>query len=380
MLKSLKLDGVRADLRVSSIFGGAWKGSEMVATQGGLLVLQRPSGAPAVRSPDRSGDCPFQFRYRSPKFAVVMGDPGRPALHLRDSEVSLAVLDPAATTANLQFEGGTLSLAGWGEFGLNFASLQIEPGGLRLGSLRLAPTAGAKGEIEILNPGQVQFDLEKGQAEMALRVARIPLSSLLGSGFGSWLSATVESPEQAVGSFVFIGGEIPRFSCRIPFQATPSSESTIDRLPLFSIVAKETGEVWYHRPGFDQEFRGTVSRDFESAAVSDLELEARGRLSITGHAKSDVAGNLSGVLEIGLPESELTDSAVPFRRVFKRRSGGYAWAAVKISGTGSQPADDFQQQMEAASSTASPAGEGADSLEDEFREDEFRKLTTPGSR
>lgn len=375
MLKRLKLDGVRADLRVSSIFGGGWKGSEMVATHGGLLVLQSPSGAPAVPAPDRTGNSPFQFRYRSPKFSVIMGDPEQPSLHLKDSEVSLAVLDPGATTANLQFEGGTLALAGWGEFGLNFASLQIEPGGLRLGGLRLAPAAGAKGEIEILNPRQVQLDLNQGETEMDLRVARIPLSSLLGSGFGSWLGATVESPEQSMGSFLFLGGKPPRFSCRIPFQATPSSESMIDRLPLFSVIAKETGEVWYHKPRLDQEFRGTVVRDFDSASVKGLELEARGRLSITGQVTADAAGNLSGALEIGLPESELADSAGPFRRVFKRRSDGHAWASVKISGTGLQPADDFQQQMDVASTTVSPASEGAG-----FFEDEFRELTTPGPR
>lgn len=375
MLKRLKLDGVRADLRISSIFGGAWKGAEMVATQGGSLILQTPSGAPAGPSPERIGSCPFQFRYRSPKFSVIMGDPERPAMHLKDSEVSLAVLDPGATTANLQFEGGTLSLAGWGEFGLNFASLQIEPGGLRLGGLRLAPAAGAKGEIEILNPRQVQLDLNKGEAEMDLRIARIPLSSLLGSGFGSWLGATVESPEQSMGSFLFVGGKIPRLSCRIPFQATPSSESTIDRLPLFSILAKETGEVWYQKPRLDQEFRGTVVRDADSTGLEGLELDARGRLSITGQVSADAAGTLSGVLEIGLPESELTDSAVSFRRVFARRSDGYAWASVKISGTGLKPADDFQQQMESASTTVSPTIEGAGFLEDEFRE-----LTTPGPR
>jgi hypothetical protein len=372
MLKSLKLDGVKADLRISSIFGGAWKGSEMVATQGGLLVMQRPSGAPEAAASGRSGNCPFQFRYRSPKFSVILGDLERPALHLKDSEASLAVLDSAATTANLQFEGGTLVLAGWGDFGLNFASLQIEPGGIRVGGLRLAPAAGAKGEIEILNPRQLQLDLEHGETEMELRVKRIPLSLLLGTAFGNWLDATVESPEQAPGSFVFFGGETPRFSSRIPFQATPSSESKIGQLPLFGVLAKETGEAWYHKPRLEEEFRGTVLRDFDSAGVENLELEERGRLSVTGNAKSDSSGNLSGTLEIGLPESELTDTAGPFRRVFKRRGGGYAWASVRLSGTGSQPADDLQQQIDHAATQVSPAIEGAGSIEDEFRE-----LTTP---
>jgi hypothetical protein len=376
MLQSLKVNGVRADLRVSSIFGGAWKGSEMLASQGGTLVLRRPTGAATAPSPERSGVCPFQFRYRSPQFSVVMGNPEQPAAAVRDSEVSLAVLDPAATTANLQFEGGTLNIRGWGDFGLNFASLQVEPGGIRVGTVRLAPVAGAKGEIEILNPRQATLDLDGGETEMGLRIDRVPLSSLMGPVFGTWLAATVETPDgDHDGTFRFKAGETPSVSCRIPFHATATSESKAGSLPLFGILANEMKEPWYQAPVFDLAFSGIVVRDIGSAAVENLKMQALGRLTVTGSVSADAAGNLEGSLQIGLPEAALDEATAPFRQIFKRRDSGNAWASVRVSGTSRQPLDDLQKQIEAAMVTTPAATGGADSYEDDFRD-----LTTPKER
>jgi hypothetical protein len=373
MLESLKLSGVRADLRISSMFGGAWKGSEMVAGNGGTLVLRRPVASPLVPSLPRSGDCPFQFRYRSPKLSVLMGDRETPAVWLDGSEATLSVLDPAATSANLQFEGGDLKIAGWGDFGLKFASLQVEPSGVRLGTLRMAPVKGEKGEIEILNPDGLVLDLKGGETGMPMRVSRVPLSVLMGASFGTWLQATVESADNGTaGSFLFKGGPAPSFSCRVPFQSAAASESGVSGLPLFPILAKEIGESWYRSPRFDLAFSGTVLRDAASSVVEDLKLEARGRLTVTGRVTCDAAGALDGALDIGLPEAALADASVPLRRVFQRRDDGYAWAKVMISGTGAKPADDLAQQLQDAATKVAPASGGAESIEDEFRD-----LTTP---
>ncbi len=372
MLESLQLNGVRADLGVSSIFGRSWKGTEMVAT-GGTLMLRQAEGGPPLSSPDRKGDCPFQFRYRSPNFNVLMGPAESPALRLLSSEVSINVQDSAATTANLQFEGGQLTILGWGDFALTFASFQIEPTGIQLATARIVPVGGSKGEIEILNPQQVPLALESGESEMALRVDRVPLSALLGPKFGEWLRATVETHQEgADGTILFQGGKSPSVSCRIPFHAIANSEPSASLLPMFAIIAKEVGETWYHKPVFDLDFSGTLIRDSKGSGFGDLNMEARGRLLIKGAVMAGAGGVLDGSLEIGLPESALADCSLPFRRVFNRREGAHAWATVRISGTGAKPADDLQQQIEQAATNVAPASGGKESLEDEFRD-----LTTP---
>lgn len=376
MLESLKLSGVRGDLRVSSMFGGAWKGSDLVAGNGGTLILRQPSASAPRPAVSRSGDCPFQFRFRSPKLSVLMGGAEKPAGRLGGSEATLTLLDPSATTANLQFEGGDLSVAGWGDFRLELASLQFEPSGIRLGTLRMAPASSEKGEIEIRNPDNLPLQLGQGETEMELRVSKLPLSSLLGAGMGSWLAATVESPRDGLaGSFRFVGGASPAISCRVPFEAAVGSESRASGFPLFSVLAKELGESWYRTPRFDLAFGGTVTRDAAGSAVEDLKLEARGRLSVNGRVSADSSGKLGGELEIGVPDAAAEAASVAFRRVFARHERGYAWAKVKVSGTGASPMDDLAEQLQQAATGVAPASGGAEAVEDEFRE-----LTTPGGR
>jgi hypothetical protein len=277
------------------------------------------------------------------------------------------MLDPAATTANLQFEGGAMTVAGWGDFGMSFASFQIEPAGVRLTTARLAPGGGSKGEIEIFNPKQVPLALAGGESEMAVRLDRIPLSTLLGPAFGKSISATVETREGAEDGILRLkGGDVPSISCHIPFHATATSDSSASLLPLFGILAEEVAESWYQAPKFDAGFSGTLVRDPAASGVEDLKMEARGRLMITGQLKADPGGALHGVLEIGLPAAALTDASVPFRLVFRRKEGGHAWATVKISGTGGKPLDDLEQQLDEAKASAAPASGGKDVLEEEF--------------
>lgn len=376
MLQSLKLSGVRGDLRVSSMFGGAWKGSEMVAGNGGTLVLRQPSAFAPRPALARSGDCPFQFRFRSPKLSVLMGGVEKPAVRLGGSEATLTLLDPSATTSNLQFEGGDLSIAGWGDFRLELASLQFEPSGIRLGTLRMTPAASDKGEIEIRNPDNLPLQIGGGETELKLRVSKLPLSSLFGTSMGSWLTATIESPQDGPdGSFRFLGGASPSFSCRVPFEAAVASESRASGFPLFTVLAKELGESWYRSPRFDLAFGGTVTRDAAGSAVEDLKLEARGRLSVNGRVAADSSGKLAGDLEIGVPDAAAATASVAFRRVFSRHEKGYAWAKVKVSGTGASPLDDLAEQLQQAATGVAPASGGAKAVEDEFRE-----LTTPGGR
>lgn len=372
MLQTLKASGVKGDLQMPSLLGGKWKGAEMIASNGGTLVVRRGAGSAPPQVPAPSGECPFQFRFRSPNFNVLMGDAESPAVRLRGTEASLVVLDSAATSSNLQFEGGLLQVTGWGDFAMKFASLQFEPAGIRVGNVRLAPDKESKGEIEILNPHQAVVDLNGGQTELAIRLQRMPLARLLGPSFGTWLDAEVETPEGGRdGSITFKTGAVPSFSCRVPFRATATSDSRNALLPLYGIIAGQLGEPWYGAPVFDADTSGTLVRDSGSTGVEDLRLEARNRFIITGKIMADTGGNLKGTVEIGLPQGLARSAGTPFSGVFKRLDGGYAWATVNISGTGRQPQDDLQKQLDAAATAAPAAGDK------ESQEEAFRELTNP---
>jgi hypothetical protein len=372
-LKSLTVNGVRADLRLPSLAAGVWKGTEMVGGQGGTLVLRQATGK-APELPARSGECPFQFRYRSSQFNVLMGEGERPAARLSNTEATFDVLDEAATTANLRFEGGTLSAPGWGEFALNFASLQLDPAGLRVGTVRLSPGSKPDGaEIEILNPDQALFDFRGAKSSLAIRVRRLPLGSLLGPNFSAWMTGEIETPEGGEdGTLSYEANSPSLISFRIPFRASASSITYWKQLPMLTILAKETGESWYQTPHFDLEATGTLVRAGTTGGLDNLRFAARNRLTLTGRLATDPQGMLDGTLEVGLPDALVNEASAPFRAVFKRREGGYSWATVRLSGTGRQPQDDLQKQLDAAATTATPGVGGNESLEDAFRE-----LTTP---
>jgi hypothetical protein len=372
-LKSLTVNAVRADLRLPSLAAGIWKGTEMVGGQGGTLVLRQPVGEPAAMPP-QSGECPFQFRYRSSLFNVVMGSEEQPAARLHQTEATFDVHEATATSANLRFEGGTLTAAGWGDFALNFASLQFEPDGLRVGNVRLSPGPKSdNAEIEILNPDQALLDLRGAKSDLAVRLHSVQLGSLLGPNFGPWLVAEIETPEGGEDGVLSYDADSPTpISFRIPFRATASSFTYWKQLPMFGVLAKEVGEGWYQNPNFDQAATGTLVRAGITGGVENLNFAARNRLTITGQLAIDAQGTLDGSVDVGLPDALVNEASAPLRAVFKRRQAGYSWATVRLSGTGRQPQDDLQKQLDSAATTATPTAGGNQSLEDAFRE-----LTTP---
>ena len=367
MLDELKISGVSGDLEFTKLFSGIWKGAELHSQRGGTLVLRPPTGkGPA--EPKTAGECPFQFRYRTDKLNVRMGDEKSPTFAVRDSQASLVILHPSGSTSNLQLEGGNLNLAGWGDFSLEFASLQFEPNGVSVGSIRLSPPGAGKGEIQILNPDDVPIDFN-GETDLAMRMDHMPLSALLGPAFGSWLTTTVASPEEnGDGTLMIRSGGGSAISCRIPFRAMASVESTAAELPMFEVLAQELSEPWYVRPRFDVEVKGEAVRGNGRTGVEKLILDARGRLSIAGKVSADAEGKLDGELEVGLPSSAVANGPPGMRNVFNRKGGGFSWAKVRISGTSRQPADDLAAQIKSSATTASPVDGGEKALEKTFDE------------
>ncbi|MCW1887381.1 hypothetical protein OKA04_21770 [Luteolibacter flavescens] len=369
LIQSLTVRGVQGELAVPSLIGGLWKGTEMLGGQGGTLVLRQPVG-PAPAMPARSGEIPFQFRYRAPQFTVLVGDEAKPAARLSGTEATLEVLDTAATTANLRFDGGSIYAPGWGDFALNFASLQFSPEGMRVGIIRMTPSGKTGGgNIEITNPDKSLLDLRGKKSDLTIRVGRLQLGSLLGPNFGPWLSAEVETPENGeAGIFSYDADSPTLVSFRIPFRATASSDSVWKQLPMFGVLAKEVGETWYQAPIFDLEANGVLVRSGAVAGLERLHFASRNRLVLDGSLTADAQGVLEGSLEVGLPDGLVNNASAAMRAVFKRRDGGYSWATVRLSGTGRQPQDDLQKQLDTASTTATPAAGGNQSLEDAFRE------------
>lgn len=375
MLESLRMGAIDCGLTFTKLLGGKWQGSEMYSAQGGTLVL-KPFNGKVPQITKSQTELPFRFGYRASKFNVRMGDEKLPAFAVKGSEASWEVHDAFASSSNLQLEGGTLTVAGWGEFRLNLASLQFEPQGMRIGNIQIVPSGAEKGEIKITNPKELPLKIEGEDAQLRVEVSNIALKDLLGPTFGTWLSTTVETVE---------GGEPGQLrtntldqrgvSWRIPFRAIAAASSEAEGLPMFEVLAEEMKENWYLKPHFDVEAKGVAIRDGTFSAVEDLALQARGRLGIEGKIKASATGILEGEFQVGLPTSAVSGGSPALRAVFNRRGGEFSWAKVRISGTTAKPADDLQVQLKSATTTVAPASGGANALENTFDD-----LIAPGGK
>jgi hypothetical protein len=315
---------------------------------------------------------PFRFSYRSTKFNVRMGEETAPAFLVKGSEASLEFHEPSASSANLRLEGGTVTIAGWGDFKLDFASLLFDDGRTTLGNLRLRPGDATQGEIEIPNneegKASVPFDFGAGETKLPVRVSDLELRHLLGPSFGKSLATTVEVPEGESGELLIRSAGDAGVSWRIPFRAVATADSMASGFPMFEVIARELGETWYEKPRFDLEAKGVAVRDEQKSGVEGLILDARGRLSIGGSIFADAEGNLDGELQVGLPTSAVESASPAFRQVFNRKGGGSSWAKVRVSGTGRQPLDDLEAQLKSSTTVTSPAAGGDKALEDAFED------------
>ncbi|WP_035603322.1 hypothetical protein [Haloferula sp. BvORR071] len=376
LMDELKLGAINGNLEASHLPKGVWKGSELLAASGTLSLRPQPM-VPGKADASRE-ECPFQFRYRSNKFNVVMGNPEKPVFRVRESGASLVPLEKGSA-ANLQFVGGYLDTADWGNFQLEFASLQFEGGAMRVGGVRLVPPSGGKAEIRIANPSDLPLDMSGEGTELDLHLDRVPLAELLGPSFGTWLSTTVETPEStpstpALGKLLVRSEGKGGLAARASVRSAAGAESTTSGLPLFRILSSQLNDEWYEKPHFDV-MRADVVKDREHAGVENLSLEARGRMAIQGTVIAKPDGRLEGTLELGLPAAAVVASKqLAMRSLFTRQAGDLLWASVKVSGTARNPTDDLEARLAAPGSAraTSPGKSNPESLEETFRE-----LTTP---
>lgn len=373
VLDQLRLGGITGNLDASKLFSNQWQGHELYSANGGQLVLR---GAPWEAGPRTapSGECPFDFRYRASKFSVLLGDPQKPAFLVRDSEATLTAIDPKAGTVNLQFTGGNLETSLWGNFTLSFASLQFEGGKARVGNLRLSPTGAGKGELEIKNSTDLPLDPSGEGTSLDVEIERMPLNELLGSAFGTWFVATVETPdENTPGKLLLRSSEKAGLSLRAPFRSVAGNDPSASGLAMLEVIASQLKDPWYQRPRFETA-RGELIKDGEIAGVDNLYLETRSRLCLKGRVVAKRDGSLEGTLEVGLPASMVADSNAQMRSLFSKRSGDFMWATIQISGTSHKPLDDLEKRLAGAplSGSGAAGASGGDPLEESFRE-----LTTP---
>lgn len=376
---SLRVHQLRTDLAVTSHLTGVWRGEQLRASAGEMVLRNAPKpGVEDSLLPD--SDLPFRMPMRVSRFRVVFGDGERPAMTLSDSTASFVVPNPGLSEANLILEGGKSRIGRWGRFDLNLASFGLSSQGLRLSRLRISPEKFPEAEIQLSGDGYPTVPIRGGKGEFGISFASVPSATLLGERLANLIDGTFESAT-AVGR-----GDGPRegiceldpsdlstLSFEAVVRASESNILQIHHLPMLDELSKLLSNPRFTSPRFDPGSHMRISRDVETIELSDLDFRAEGILRLRGELVEQ-RGKLSGSLEVGLPDALVGSSSSPaLARLFTRGADGYRWATVELSGTAQTPKDDLAEQLQAAREGRSPTSGGGGEFDQEWRD-----LTTPG--
>ena len=371
---SLRLHGIQGDVKFASYFGNELSGQQITAANGGELVLRAASPRFDESKGLPQGSCPFNFSYRSKSFNVKFGETS-PAMVLTGSEASFLMPDTSRPNGNLVLQGGVTRVMDWGSYKLEFGSLLLSPDGVRVGNVEISPEVAPDALIKLRGEQLPPIMTRGGESELRIQIKEMPSVVLLGAGLGKIIDAKFETPDDETNTGRVFFDVVDPTSIRIdsPILATLSSTLSLRSLPMFNVLALEVGNDRLAQARFESEARAQLKRTSTETRLEQISLVSQSLIKVEGSLSEKKGGALEGVLEVGLPDATvLGSSSRAIQGVFNRRSSGYHWARVRISGTSSKPVDDLADQLRGALRSTSPASGGVDALDDEFRD-----LTTP---
>jgi hypothetical protein len=340
--KTLKVNQLEADLKVSSFYGSRWKGTEVLAATG-TLVLGPPDGT--ITPTVTEGEFPLDHRsYRCSNFDLIFGeDVANPALQFKGSEISLRPRDEGGV--RLVIHGGYLKVGDWNELKVDSGLAELHEGRLKLVSLFTH-----SGEGEAIFRG-VKTIGAGSPAHFDVTLKKFPLAELLGpnDGLGRLIGGTVEVPAGTVSSD-------PRFAdaSKLKMQFTGSA-GTLEGFRFLSGLASILKKISYGHPT-EGTIEGVFRRDRDGMSIESFVFDAKSYLKVMGSIHlAEESKALSGNLRVGIPEVLILRSQTELRYpAFKVRELGYCWINITLGGTIDALNDSFLEQLSGAPTSSAP--------------------------
>lgn len=323
-IESIKLTQLSGIHNLGGFFGAKWAVPE-VTSQGGILIL-RDSDSPALPLDRGSVQDIEMDNIRCSKMDVYWQ--GEKSPWLKGLQMDY-----------ISEEGGDKISVLNGYFG----DRQLEEFKISNGVMRLSPNAAVlglyldheKSSGSVRLEGEMPYGLGK-EALLEMHITRLPIRVLVGDQLGSLLEGTVDAERAELG---YLRGQKNGIRLAAELSSEVLSLSGFSFLPeLSSLFNKQ----WYNRPIFDGPCSFNLKRKGNAMSLTELTLEAKAQLKITGDIHIDDAGNLSGKLQVGVP---LAFKSMLVRELrgssFTEARGGYLWQEITLSGTVNAPEDDL---------------------------------------
>jgi len=374
ILRNLQLSEIRAEISPLSFVGKSWNGEEISAKRGKLILGSPASGAdkpPAVMAP---GSRPVSFdRFEVLKLDVIMGQPAEPSLQLLETEASLYPKNISGRP-ELRLNRGKLIMKGWPNLRLNRALMEIRGPETEIISMRVYDQQDERGIFEL--SGTLHPFNSTQPSTLALGMQSYLLDALTGSGLKDFFSGRVDSRPVADSNYLtFVPTESDSVTLTVAFNGTTHTPVEISKFPFLHLFAQAFGDEWFKRPVFDTTSSGIFHREDGNDRLSDLNFESKGRMAVKGDVQTTKDGKLQGTLKIGISEANVAASPAPrLGELFSQPSNGFRWITLEISGTPSQPVDNFEALYHAAGNNQPPA---ATTSPTDSKVPSFEDLTRP---
>ena len=347
VLSSLQLQGIVGKIAPACFLGKAFTGEEIVAVNG-ELVLRKPVAGEAVRNSEKVAGAPVvRFdRYFTPLLDIYFGDEKSSLSMLSKTEASLF---PGSVPGHgeLRLSGGALNMAGWPALALDRSYMIFNGQDLDVKSLRLEIPVAAKqkggdpGYIEL--SGIVQPLESKATQSLAVELHSFRVSYLLGADLGRFFLGRVDTDEVSEKNFLSLPvGKAESAAIELSTSNSPGSRMDLSGFPFLANLSRLLEERWYELPNFDDHVSMVISRKGESVEIKEFALEERGRMAVRGTISNGEAGQISGKIMVGVPESTiLVRKSELLERIFARTGEGFRWIDLEIGGTSAAPTDNF---------------------------------------
>ncbi len=346
-LRHLHVTYPTAYLNVSSFLGNKWGGTNVLCKTGKLSFSAAQADAPKRNGVSPEGSpFPFTFSsYRCEKLDITgLGKDRLPWMTVEGTEASLT---KTARGAETRYVGGVVKLAGFQPMQLDRGSIYFELGQMRIENMRLKPPTG-EGTLEIQNSIKL-YSPEMSELQVVLN--DFPLEILLGNEMEVMLIGKVDTPKDAVTRlFSFVPGDMGSLKIQIGFRGSKRDPLTLMNMPFLDDLSREFRNPEYARQYyFADRVEGELLRQGSATRIQALHLEKKGSFVVKGDIFVE-NGKLGGALNVGLPFTQFLDPEMNLgvKAIFSRQENGYQWCRIELSGTPTQPADNFAMQVEQA--------------------------------
>lgn len=363
VLASLVVGTVKAKIAPVSFLGKIFKGEEIIANSGELVLRVPQDGKTSFSEKSDSLSPLIVFnRYSVPRLDVYFGIERIATSMLAKTEASF-FQSTVPGQGEIRLSGGLLQIGDWPPMKLDRSYIKARNSELQIESLRFMIPATKnqrvpdKGTIDFT--GTIKPLGMDATHTLAAKVESFRLDFLAGPDIGRFFLGTVETKELPDSNFLtFKPGSDEAALLEMTVSNTLDSRVDVSGFKFLSKLALILEDKWYGLPNFNTDTSLVLRRRGGNVQMSSLKLLQRGLMAIKGDLTSGVAGEVKGKILIGLPEAVIAASKNKvLNKIFGKVKEDHRWLEIEISGTSAVPFDNFEDIYSAAAAEVRAASE-----------------------